>query len=177
MGYLWRNNLLAYGASVNYSRTEFDADSPSKSRSYNFDYWDQNNADHENLDQFYSFNMWQSFKTTSNISINANLSSKGKDDEITRGSLVSPFLRTGNGGNIDFSYRSPQLGPWKYSFGIGLERKNFYNSTCFLVKKKESNFTVNFFFLSCLARDFFSFNRKCKPFFLSSLVLVKTFFG
>ena len=129
MGYLWRNNLLAYGASVNYSRTEFDADSPSKSRSYNFDYWDQNNADHENLDQFYSFNMWQSFKTTSNISINANLSSKGKDDEITRGSLVSPFLRTGNGGNIDFSYRSPQLGPWKYSFGIGLERKNYYAYT------------------------------------------------
>ena len=129
MGYLWRNNLIGYGGSVNYSKTDFDNDSPTKSRNYNFDYWDQNNAEHENLDQFYSFNFWQSFKSTSNISINANISSKGKDDEITQGSSISPFLRTGNGGNIDFSYRSPQMGPWKYSFGVGVEKKNYYAYT------------------------------------------------
>ena len=88
-----------------------------------------NNAEHENLEQFYSFNFWQSFKSTSSISIQSNLSSKGKDDEITQGSLNSPFLRTGNGGNIDFNYRSPQYGPWKYSFGFGVERKNYYAYT------------------------------------------------
>jgi len=62
MGYLWRNNLMAYGATV-------------------------------------------------------------------QGSLIAPFLRAGNGGNVDFSYRSPQLGPWKYSFGFGVERKNYYAFT------------------------------------------------
>ena len=129
MGYLWRNDLMAYGATIGYTKTDFEDQSISKSRSYNFDYWDQNNAEHENLEQFYSFNFWQSFKSTSSISIQSNLSSKGKDDEITQGSLNSPFLRTGNGGNIDFNYRSPQYGPWKYSFGFGVERKNYYAYT------------------------------------------------
>ena len=129
MGYLWRNDLMAYGATIGYTKTDFEDQSISKSRSYNFDYWDQNNAEHENLEQFYSFNFWQSFKSTSSISIQSNLSSKGKDDEITQGSLNSPFLRTGNGGNIDFDYRSPQYGPWKYSFGFGVERKNYYAYT------------------------------------------------
>ena len=129
MGYLWRNNLMAYGATVGYSKTDFEDQSASKSRSYNFDYWDQNNSDHENLEQFYSFSFMQSFKSTSHIMIQSNISSKGKDDEITQGSQISPFLRTGNGGNIDFSYRSPQFGPWKYSFGLGVERKNYYAFT------------------------------------------------
>ena len=129
MGYLWRNNLLAYGATIGYVRTDFEEQSISKSRSYGFDYWDQNNSDHENLEQFYSFNFSQSFKSTSNIFIQSNFSSIGKDDEITQGSQNFPFLRTGNGGNIDFNYRSPQYGPWKYSFGYGLERKNYYAFT------------------------------------------------
>ena len=129
MGYLWRNKLMAYGATVGYTRTDFEDQSSSKSRSYNFDYWDQNNADHENLEQFYSFNFMQSFKSTSFISIQSNISSKGKDDEITQGSLIAPFMRAGNGGNIDFNYRSPQFGPWKYSFGFGVERKNYYAFT------------------------------------------------
>lgn len=129
MGYLWRNNLLAYGATIGYVRTDFEDQSISKSRSYGFDYWDQNNSDHENLEQFYSFNFSQSFKSTSNIFIQSNFSSIGKDDEITQGSQNFPFLRTGNGGNIDFNYRSPQYGPWKYSFGYGLERKNYYAFT------------------------------------------------
>ena len=129
MGYLWRNNLLAYGATVGYTKTNFEEQSISKSRSYNFDYWDQNNSDHENLEQFYSFNFNQSFKSTSNISIQSNLSSIGKDDEITQGSQNFPFLRTGNGGNVDFNYRSPQYGPWQYSFGYGVERKNYYAFT------------------------------------------------
>ena len=129
MGYLWRNNLLAYGATVGYTKTNFEDQSISKSRSYNFDYWDQNNSDHENLEQFYSFNFNQSFKSTSNISIQSNLSSIGKDDEITQGSQNFPFLRTGNGGNVDFNYRSPQYGPWQYSFGYGVERKNYYAFT------------------------------------------------
>ena len=129
MGYLWRNNLLAYGATVGYTKTNFEDKSLTKSRSYNFDYWDQNNSDHENLEQFYSFNFNQSFKSTSNISIQSNLSSIGKDDEITQGSQNFPFLRTGNGGNVDFNYRSPQYGPWQYSFGYGVERKNYYAFT------------------------------------------------
>ena len=129
MGYLWRNNLLAYGATVGYTKTDFEDKSLTKSRSYNFDYWDQNNSDHENLEQFYSFNFNQSFKSTSNISIQSNLSSIGKDDEITQGSQNFPFLRTGNGGNVDFNYRSPQYGPWQYSFGYGVERKNYYAFT------------------------------------------------
>ena len=129
MGYLWRNNLLAYGATVGYTKTNFEDQSISKSRSYGFDYWDQNSSDHENLEQFYSFNFNQSFKSTSNISIQSNLSSIGKDDEITQGSQNFPFLRTGNGGNVDFNYRSPQYGPWQYSFGYGVERKNYYAFT------------------------------------------------
>ena len=95
MGYLWRNNLLAYGATVGYTKTNFEDQSLTKSRSYNFDYWDQNNSDHENLEQFYSFNFNQSFKSTSNISIQSNLSSIGKDDEITQGSQNFPFLEPG----------------------------------------------------------------------------------
>ncbi|MCH2652457.1 MAG: DUF5916 domain-containing protein [Gammaproteobacteria bacterium] len=129
MGYLWRNDLMAYGATLGYTRTDFEDQSISKSRSYNIDYWDQNNAEHENLEQFYSFSFSQRFKSTSNIFIQSNISSKGKDDEITQGSQISPFLRTGNGGNIDFDYRSPQYGPWKYSIGFGVERKNYYAFT------------------------------------------------
>ena len=83
MGYLWRNDLMAYGATIGYTKTDFEDQSISKSRDYNFDYLGQNNAEHENLEQFYSFNFWQSFKSTSSVSIQSNLSSKGKDDEIT----------------------------------------------------------------------------------------------
>ena len=59
MGYLWRNDLMAYGATLGYTRTDFEDQSISKSRSYNIDYWDQNNAEHENLEQFYSFSFSQ----------------------------------------------------------------------------------------------------------------------
>ena len=120
MGYLWRNDLMAYGATISYTKTDFEDQSISKSRSYNFDYWDQNNAEHENLEQFYSFN----FGKVSNqhqVFQFSQTSALKERIEITQGSLNSPFLRTGNGGNIDFNYRSPQYGPWKYHLDLGLK--------------------------------------------------------
>jgi len=141
MGYLWRNNLMAYGATVGYTKTDFEDQSSLKSRTYGYDFWDQNNSDNEDLEQFHSFHFMQSFKSTSHISIQAFLSSKGKDDEITQGSQISPFLRVGNSGSINFDYRSPQYGPWKYSFGFGTEKKNYY---AFEDKKRNASMGIGY---------------------------------
>ena len=126
MGYLWRNNLASYGASVNYTRTDFPEDSPINNRSYNFDYWDQNNAANDNLAEFYTLFFRQSFKDTSSFGINIFAKGEGKDDEITRGSLVAPVVKLGSGHNIELSYHSPIYGFWQYHLGFAYDFNDYY---------------------------------------------------
>ena len=126
MGYLWRNDLASYGASVNYTRTDFPEDSPINNRSYNFDYWDQNNAANDNLAEFYTLFFRQSFKDTSSFGINIFAKGEGKDDEITRGSLVAPVVKLGSGHNIELSYRSLIYGFWQYHLGFAYDFNDYY---------------------------------------------------
>jgi len=126
MGYLWRNDLASYGASVNYTRTDFPEDSPINNRSYNFDYWDQNNAANDNLAEFYTLFFRQSFKDTSSFGINIFAKGEGKDDEITRGSLVAPVVKLGSGHNIELSYHSPIYGFWQYHLGFAYDFNDYY---------------------------------------------------
>ena len=129
MGYLWRNNLASYGASVNYTRTDFPEDSFVNNRSYNFDYWDQNNADNENLNEFYTFFFRQSFKDTSSLGINIFAKGEGKDDEITRGSLEAPFIMQDAGHSLEFSYHSRIYGFWQYQLNTAYEFWDYYSFT------------------------------------------------
>jgi len=129
MGYLWRNNLASYGASVNYTRTDFPEDSFVNNRSYNFDYWDQNNADNENLNEFYTFFFRQSFKDTSSLGINIFAKGEGKDDEITRGSLEAPFIMQDAGHRLEFSYHSRIYGFWQYQLNTAYEFWDYYSFT------------------------------------------------
>ena len=126
MGYLWRNDLLSYGVSVNYARTDFPKDSKINNRTYNFDIWDQNNSDHDNLNEFYTLFFRQSFKSTASLSVNIFAKAEGRDDEITRGSLIAPFIKTGSGANYEVDYRSPTYGAWNYNLGLQSEMDDFY---------------------------------------------------
>ena len=54
MGYMWRNDLSSFGLGFNYINTDFSEESRINSQSHNFDYWDENNSDNENLNEFYT---------------------------------------------------------------------------------------------------------------------------
>ena len=143
MGYMWRNDLSSYGLGFNYIKTDFPEDSNTNNQSHNFDYWDENNSDNENLNEFYTYFFRQGFKSTSSISINIFAKAEGKDDEITRGSIAAPFLKVGSGYNVEFSYRSPSYknGVWGYRFGIQSETDDYF---AFKDSHKKINVGINF---------------------------------
>ena len=143
MGYMWRNDLSSYGLGFNYIKTDFPEDSKTNSQSHNFDYWDENNSDNENLNEFYTYFFRQGFKSTSSISVNIFAKAEGKDDEITRGSIVAPFLKVGSGYNFEFSYNSPSYknGIWGYRFGLQSETDDYF---AFKDSHKKINVGINF---------------------------------
>jgi hypothetical protein len=143
MGYMWRNDLSSYGLGFNYIKTDFPEDSNTNSQSHNFDYWDENNSDNENLNEFYTYFFRQGFKSTSSISVNIFAKAEGKDDEITRGSIVAPFLKVGSGYNFEFSYNSPSYknGIWGYRFGLQSETDDYF---AFKDSHKKINVGINF---------------------------------
>lgn len=128
MGYMWRNDLASWGASFNYLRTDFPEDSNVNFRSYNLDYWDENNSDNDNLNEFYTLFFRQGFKSTSSISLNIFARGEGRDDQIPRGSIVAPFIRIGSGSNFEFGYNSPTYsnGKWGYRFGFQSEMDDYF---------------------------------------------------
>ena len=128
MGYMWRNDLSSFGLGFNYLNTDFSEESSINSQSHNFDYWDENNSDNENLNEFYTYFFRQGFKSTSSISINIFLKAEGKNDEITRGSIIAPFIKVGSGSNFEFGYSSPRYGngTWGYRFGFQSETDDYF---------------------------------------------------
>ena len=124
MGYLYRNNLFSGGAFVGYTRTNFAEDSPVLSRSYNFDFWSENNADGDNLDNSLVLFFMQRFKNTSNINVNIFTDGEGMDDWVTRGSLSAPFIKTGKSLTTDLGYNSRIIGKWQADLGAHTETRD-----------------------------------------------------
>ena len=143
MGYMWRNDLASYGLGFNYSNTNFPEDFRVNSRSHNFDYWDENNSDNENLNEYYTYFFRQTFKSTSSIHLNIFAKAEGKNDEITRGSVIAPFIRVGSGSNFEFSYNSRRYrnGKWGYRFGLQSEKDDYI---AFEDHHKKINLGINF---------------------------------
>ena len=143
MGYMWRNDLASYGLGFNYQNTNFPEDFRVNSRSHNFDYWDENNSDNENLNEYYTYFFRQTFKSTSSISLNIFAKAEGKNDEITRGSVIAPFIRVGSGSNFEFSYNSRRYrnGKWGYRFGLQSEKDDYI---AFEDHHKKINLGINF---------------------------------
>ena len=143
MGYMWRNDLASYGLGFNYSNTNFPEDFRVNSRSHNFDYWDENNSDNENLNEYYTYFFRQTFKSTSSIHLNIFAKAEGKNDEITRGSVIAPFIRVGSGSNFEFSYNSRRYrnGKWGYRFGLQSEKDDYI---AFEDHHKKINLGMNF---------------------------------
>ena len=129
MGYLYRNNAFSGGANVNYTKTDFDEDSPVLSRNINIDYWDENNADNVNLDESLSIFFMQRFKDTSSIHLNIFAHGNGKEDDVTRGNLSAPFIKKSNGVTADFSYNSRIFGKWQADLGTHVENKDYFAFT------------------------------------------------
>ena len=143
MGYMWRNDLASYGLGFNYQNTNFPEDFRVNSRSHNFDYWDENNSDNENLNEYYTYFFRQTFKSTSSIHLNIFAKAEGKNDEITRGSVIAPFIRVGSGSNFEFSYNSRRYrnGKWGYRFGLQSEKDDYI---AFEDHHKKINLGINF---------------------------------
>ena len=143
MGYMWRNDLASYGLGFNYQNTNFPEDFRVNSRSHNFDYWDENNSDNENLNEYYTYFFRQTFKSTSSIHLNIFAKAEGKNDEITRGSVIAPFIRVGSGSNFEFSYNSRRYrnGKWGYRFGLQSEKDDYI---AFEDHHKKINLGMNF---------------------------------
>ena len=143
MGYMWRNNLSSYGLGFNYLKTDYPEDSKSNSQLHNFDYWDENDSDNVNLNEYYTYFFRHGFKSTSSININIFASAEGKNDEITRGSMIAPFIRKDSGFNFELSYNSPRYGngTWGYRFGLQSETDGYF---AFKDRHKKINIGLNF---------------------------------
>ena len=124
MGYLYRNNLFSGGANVSYTRTDFTKDSPVLSRSYSWDFWSENNADGETIDNSIVLFFMQQFKDTSSIHLNIFTNSEGIDDDVTRGSLSAPFLESGKGLATDFNYNTRIIGKWQADLNVYAQKKD-----------------------------------------------------
>ena len=109
---------------MNYTRTDFPEDSPVLSRSYSWDYWSENTADGETIDNSIVLFFMQRFKDTSSIHLTLFTDSEGIDDDITRGSLSAPFIENGKGLTTDFSFNSRIIGKWQADFNVHAQKKD-----------------------------------------------------
>ena len=129
MGYQSRNNLSNLRTFTMYPQTDFGTASKILERKYTFDFSKRADTDGLQLVQRTNLHFSQSFKDTSGFEIKLGLDSSGKNDLLTRGSILAPFVKFGQEQEFGLTYYSRQNESWSYWVHIEKERQSYLSFT------------------------------------------------
>ncbi len=129
MGYMSRNNLSNLRTFTMYTQTDFETASKILERKYIFDFSKRADTHGLQLVQRTNLSFSQSFKDTSGFEIKVGLDSSGKNDLLTRGSVLAPFVKFGQEQEFALTYYSRQNERWSYWAHIEKERQSYPSFT------------------------------------------------
>ena len=114
MGYLMRNDWIMIGGRTQLQKTDFNKTSKTLMRTYQHSYGCRalSNGDKEGC--FSGFEIKNQFKNTSQIETEVFFRTNGRDNLITRGSELAPYIKLPQNYGIDFKYVGQKNKFWQW---------------------------------------------------------------
>jgi len=115
MGYLMRNDWIMIGGRTQLQKTDFNKTSKTLMRTYQHSYGCRalSNGDKEGC--FSGFEIKNQFKNTSQIETEVFFRTNGRDNLITRGSELAPYIKLPQNYGIDFKYIGQKNKFWQWT--------------------------------------------------------------
>jgi hypothetical protein len=129
MGYQARNNLSNLRAVTRYTQTDFPQTSKILEREYKLAFSKEADTHGLQLAQAAEFEFKQTFKNTSGFEVEFRQWPSGNDDLLTRGSVLAPFVKFGQGRNFELTYYGKQNERWSYWVHLSRDRQSFQSFT------------------------------------------------
>ena len=114
MGYLMRNDWIMIGGRTQLQKTDFNKTSKTLMRTYQHSYGCRalSNGDKEGC--FSGFEIKNQFKNTSQIETEVFFRTNGRDNLITRGSELAPYIKLPQNYGIEFKYVGQKNKFWQW---------------------------------------------------------------
>ena len=128
MGYLMRNDWIMIGGRTQLQKTDFNKTSKTLMRTYQHSYGCRalSNGDKEGC--FSGFEIKNQFKNTSQIETEVFFRTKGRDNLITRGSELAPYIKLPQNYGIDFKYIGQKNKFWQWDLFAQRSKGSEYSS-------------------------------------------------
>ena len=128
MGYLMRNDWIMIGGRTQLQKTDFNKTSKTLMRTYQHSYGCRalSNGDKEGC--FSGFEIKNQFKNTSQIETEVFFRTNGRDNLITRGSKLAPYIKLPQNYGIDFKYIGQKNKFWQWDLFAQRSKGSEYSS-------------------------------------------------
>ena len=128
MGYLMRNDWFMIGGRTQLQKTDFNKTSNTLMRTYQHSYGCRalSNGDKEGC--FSGFEIKNQFKNTSQIETEVFFRTNGRDNLITRGSELAPYIKLPQNYGIDFKYVGQKNKFWQWDLFAQRSKGSEYSS-------------------------------------------------
>ena len=128
MGYLMRNDWIMIGGRTQLQKTDFNKTSKTLMRTYQHSYGCRalSNGDKEGC--FSGFEIKNQFKNTSQIETEVFFRTNGRDNLITRGSELAPYIKLPQNYGIDFKYVGQKNKFWQWDLFAQRSKGSEYSS-------------------------------------------------
>ena len=128
MGYLMRNDWIMIGGRTQLQKTDFNKTSKTLMRTYQHSYGCRalSNGDKEGC--FTGFEIKNQFKNTSQIETEVFFRTNGRDNLITRGSELAPYIKLPQNYGIEFKYVGRKNKFWQWDLFAQRSKGSEYSS-------------------------------------------------
>ena len=128
MGYLMRNDWIMIGGRTQLQKTDFNKTSKTLMRTYQHSYGCRalSNGDKEGC--FSGFEIKNQFKNTSQIETEVFFRTNGRDNLITRGSELAPYIKLPQNYGIEFKYVGRKNKFWQWDLFAQRSKGSEYSS-------------------------------------------------
>ena len=135
MGYLIRNDWIMLGGRTELHKTDFNDASKTLMRTYQHSYGCRalSNGDKEGC--FTGFEIKNQFKDTSQVEVEVFFRTNGRDNLITRGSELAPYIKLPQNYGIDFKYVGQKNKFWQWDLFAQRSKGSEYSSDSWMEKQ------------------------------------------
>lgn len=127
MGYLARNDWLMFGGRYQIRKTNFGSDSLLRSRQYEFGWSLKSDSSFNKEPSAIRFSIDNSFKNSSEFKFGTFYRVTGRDNRITRNSLLAPFINMPKGYGIEIDFNGPRENFLRYSIDAKRQKGDSYS--------------------------------------------------
>ena len=128
MGYLMRNDWFMIGGRTQLQKTDFNKTSNTLVRTYQHSYGCRTLSNGDKEGCFSGFEIKNQFKNTSQIETEVFFRTNGRDNLITRGSELAPYIKLPQNYGIDFKYVGQKNKFWQWDLFAQRSKGSEYSS-------------------------------------------------